>query len=68
MPSTGFEPSIPAIKVLGAYLLDRTATEIGLEFYVTRTYIQSVTHYTNYISLFTATCFGSHSKPSSGLL
>jgi hypothetical protein len=48
VPSTRFEPSVPAIKGLWAYVLDRTATEIGLVlcFTPTRTCIQSVTHYT----------------------
>jgi len=29
MPSTGFQPAIPAIKLLQTYALDRRATGIG---------------------------------------
>jgi len=29
MSSTGFEPSIPVIKLLQIYVLERTATEMG---------------------------------------
>jgi hypothetical protein len=30
MPSAGFEPAIPAIKLLQTYVLDRKATRIGM--------------------------------------
>jgi hypothetical protein len=42
MPSTVFEPSIPTIKGLRSYVLDRSATEIGLVF--CHTYMYSVSH------------------------
>jgi len=32
MPSTGFEPATPAIKLFHTYAIDNTATEIGLPY------------------------------------
>jgi len=52
MPSVGFDPSIPAVKRLQTYIVDRTPTGIGLIYDTAgNNYTPRIFHYRQYNSI-----------------